>query len=276
MNWSLDFNRTKWGRDEALVFLFFSDWREISAEPADFNRAKIRVRDLMIGAIFDIALPEIERDELVISTIEKLKNLSPALCTTEHASPLLWVRFAFTALRNSISPAGFFLDQYAKWRFIRSLEYPGETIIRVAKASNGLMKPESFKICGQTFEGYSLDSYFLSTTLQANIDSKSQWALSTTLTSRKIKTKNSKIEEDVGKGALKYIHECILDAVKSSKIDGLQNRKTQGRFISTVSRTVLAEALLMKYGRQMPYGKWTVIKALTKYVACPNYRRKRE
>jgi len=268
----LDFNAGSWERSDALVLLFFSDWPEVRNDRKYRSKLKKRVTDQILNHATKITLEPQEDDEFVRSTIEKLAEISSALRTTEYASPLIWIRFAFTALRSSISPAEYFLNQYARWRYKRSRDYPGETIVRLVSSVNTLKKPRTVNVSGQELQGYLLDEYFLRKTVAANLGCRSEWGFSPARVLKEIGPTKHKIEDVVGKIALRKISECIIDAVKFKKISGLNENKTNGRFESNISRANLAKALLKKFKEELPYRQSTVIRCLTEFVACPNHR----
>ncbi len=267
-----DYNANQWRREDALVLLFFSDWEEIQNNPAFRSSVKERIAFCIENqGAFKSSLDE-KYEVIIQATIQKLTELSPTLRTTKKASRLVWIRFAFTALRGSISPSEYFLERYARWRFKRSSENPGETIIRLSDTTISSLEPETFGIKPDIDRRYLFDCFFLMKNIPADLDCKSEWGYSPSPRKKDVKSAALEIADVIGTHALKNISDCINIAAKNGFIRGLKNNKINNRFESSISRSALAKILLKKYRRKLPYRESTVVKALSEFVACPNYR----
>ncbi len=111
MSLQIDFNANRWTRSDALLWIFFSDWEELRTEPNFFESMAERVTALILGEAYPCSDLHQDDEQFVQSIIEPLIEAIPVLRKTENANTLLWIRFAFTALRNGISPSNYFMNK---------------------------------------------------------------------------------------------------------------------------------------------------------------------
>ncbi len=289
MKYCLDFDSKSWARGSALVFIFFSNLKKRNSREdvfdfeeegdSDDDNFYDLVTEQVTHYLTDISdvrppnsvLGQIN-ENLIKSRIKTLTEFSPALSVVEHASPLLWIRFAFTALQESINVSDCFLKNYAQWRLRRSIECPGETIGRLNEAITSPEIANASDIEGYRIFGYPLDSFFFSLEGDADLNCKSEWGLLRPQKQVNDRFSRRSIEDVIGRAAYKRISECLSEAAKNKTIDGLSNRKIKGRFLSSMPRILLARALLRQYENQLDCRASTIVRALPDFVACPNHR----
>lgn len=281
MKMAINFNSNTWACGDALVDIFFSDWKEVRGVEA--YRMVVRNCVLFYVASNDPASDsgflEEKEENRVASLIGKLTKFFPELSAELKVSPLVWTRFAFTALRHAIAPADYFLSSYARWRFGRMLNIGLETVTKMQSENSKRI----FKFGDQNFSGYTLDEFMFSQSIQASLDSKTQWVLVTAQKAARGKQQykaagiengakpKRTIEDIVGAHAYKRIADCIKSAAENRTIDGLQRKKIEGRYECSIARGFLAERLFDKFP-DIGCSEATIVKALSDFVACPGYR----
>ncbi len=284
MKMAINFNSNTWTCGDALVDIFFSDWKEVRE---DETYRKV-VKDCVLFYVAsnkqdqDSGILQEEEEDRVASVITQLKKLSPAPSSRLIASPLVWTRFAFTALRHEIAPADYFLSRYARWRFGRMLNIGLETVLKMQPENRDIPQRE-LNLDGQKFSGYTIDEFMFNQNTHADLGSKTQWVLVTAqaVARGRQQRKNAILqngtkpkrtnEEIVGAHAYKRIADCIKVAVKDRLIDGLHRKKIDGRYECSITRSVLAERLFGKFPN-IGCSEATIVKALSDFVACPGSR----
>lgn len=288
MKISINFNSDSWACGDALVNIFFSDWAEVREEDVYRSSVKACVLFHVTNTDKHCDILEDKEEQSVSDIIKKLKILSPALKENLHRSPLVWTRLAFSALRNNAHPSDFFLDRLARWRFRRTLKNGPETVTCETRINQDQKK---INIDGQAFYGYTLDQFFLSPKIQADLCSVTQWKLVPAISgdfakpflAKQIRQKKTALPdtkpqkstaENVGRSALTKIQKCITHAAENKTIEELQKDKIGTRYLCSISRAKLAKKLHRKYGAKLKCRESTILRALSDFVACPNYRKK--
>ena len=274
MSNQIDFNADRWKRSDALLWIFLSNWEELEID-ADFFKATTNyVTDLISDK--SPRVPELNDgdEQFVTFLIQQLKKSFPEIKETPEANKLLWIRFAFSALKNGIPPSARFLNEYARWRYKCSIEHSEINVVRLKDSSNNTLNQKTKKIKDKIYESYSLDYFFLATSLPADLDSLSIWRIYPSLKQRKPSANLSRpFEDSVGSIAYQYTKKCIIDAANNGIINGLLKNKLSGRYKSTISRNELALALKKKYPKEIINSVQVIKKIITKIVTCPPYRR---
>lgn len=275
MTLHINFNADRWQRSDALLWIFFSDWEELETDAIFFNEMANCINALILDKT--AAWPTLPSEDkvAVMSIISKLKTITPAINKTNDANTLLWIRFAFTALRNGLCPSNTFMNAYARWRYKLLTEEPCRKILRLVEMNSNNEKSQNTIINGEKYESYSLDRFFITKSIQAVINSPSKWLLSPLKKRKTIDKKKRSIKDIVGQVAYRLIQESIIDAAKYKKIRGLLNIKIEGRYKSEISRDNLAIALMTKYKTISDIRKSTIIRTISEFAACPNYRKNR-
>lgn len=275
MSLQIDFNADRWTRSNALLWIFFSDWEELETDVAFFDEMAKCVTALILDKPENWPNIPQEDKQTVLSIIDKLYEITPAIRKTKDANTLLWIRFAFTALRNGIYPSNNFMNAYARWRHERSVEEPCRKIIRLVDGISKSEKSLNIFIKKIEYESYSLDSFLITESIPADINSTSHWLIFPSKRQTPRVKKKRDIKDIIGRVAYHLIQDSIIDAAKYGKIRGLLNNKIDGRYESTISRDDLAIALKAKYIKTLVDRESTIVRAISEFVACPNHRKRR-
>lgn len=256
------FDAANWSVPRALFWIFFSDENGIRLQRRRDERCEA------ISKWLDTT-PKQERtdSEPLDSRLTKLEPLRSKLPRCSTASPLLWIRFAFSALRTGITPANYFFRQYANWRFDRSRLFGTETI---ARAQAGEKRPEHHisKFEGEEINGILFDRFFLSEKPISKAEWRSEWELLSVSKLPKPRARRSDICEHVGSKAFQRIEACITFAAKEGKIIGLSKQRRNQKYSASMTRAELAEALLRRYRKRLNCEASTIIRSLSHLVTC--------
>lgn len=259
----IDFDAKSWSRGDALFWIFLSD--EIAFSDGIFRKNSL---DKYVLALLKNDNADIEGvDDDCRRALRKLQPVLKTLPGVEVASPLLWIRFAHDARCSGASWSTRFVKKYSLWRF-RHLSM-GAQVVTCLDENRTLPK---FVLDDNEYTGYSLDSFFFRRINANSRDWKIGWFLDR-VKSAVVKTKNKvDVSDHVGSGTLKILKKCVASAARGGLIDGLGRRKVDGRYKSGLSRRNLAAALKKIYGKELPARESTIVRALSEFVACPNYR----
>lgn len=272
MSEQLDFNAAYWTRPEALYWIFFSATKAQRLDRRQRSEAIRAIRYFFNQVDHGLGDEPHQQNDAIGKKLIRLTKMFPVIRDVQKAQPLLWIRFAFSALLGKIRPTGFFFKLYSRWRLERSLTHPGETVI----SSVDLLMPESQQPCvrikNQRFPGYPFDRFFLETAIDAELDSDLEWRLIENRIDCSKKSGKRDINSQVGAPAFQLITNLVEDAAKHKKIRGLLKTKIGERYKCEISRDDLIEALIDEYRDELCYRESTIKKALTKLVACPGYR----
>lgn len=273
MRHAINFDSENWSCCDALVDIYFSDWREALED--DAFRA-----DLIRCIVFHIKHESSDsqyfdkKDERYIKTvIARLKKRATELVTLPEACPLVWLRFAVTSLRHSTSPSQYFLKTYEQWRFER-LRINGFEKIRKTQAESKMQS--DILINGKHHTGYSIDQFLILNIEDANLGTKSRWLLFNESTASIKNGRKQSTTRCVGANAFAVIRNCIETAAENKQIPGLHQQRIGDRYQSDISRTELASKLKKEFGKRLHFSEETIVRAVSSFVACPGYRIGRE
>lgn len=290
---TISFGDAEWTAREALVKIFFSDFQGDWEDQGYVNELGEYALSIIEKGRCDAPKVLADQKESIRTLIRELsenENLPTIRKENWTAPPLIWLRFAFQALTHGIEPSRRFLQCYTRWRFERTLTNGLETIHQTGGVKHG-GKARSFRIGDRKFEGYTLDDFLLNKNIRTDPGSKTKWelcvvpGLNDTQESASLNTptkKSGKLTANetrdtrtiVGARAYTIIGECIDDAAQSGyPRRGLSKRKIDGRYKSSLSRPAFIAKLLKHYKEELPYAESTIRRAITDFVAFPNYRR---
>lgn len=258
-----NFDAKNWPVDEALFWIFFSDEKatRLQAQRCDDPYAAI---SKWLSTSQKLERTKDEPLDLELGKLEPLRERFPQCAS---ASPLLWIRFAFSALRTGIAPAGYFFRQYANWRFDRSRRFGAETIARVSIAGK---KPNPLfsKIATGEIEGLLFDRFFLAEKPISETEWTSEWEYLSVSKLPKTRAPRVDICEHVGRKAFQRIADCITLAAKEGRIAGLSKQRRNQKYSASMTRAELAEALQRRYGKRLACQTSTIIRSLSDLVTC--------
>lgn len=260
----INFDAVTWPVNEALFWIFLSDEKDI--------RLKRRLREEQFDAIsewLDTEQPTEKKDSSPPSTtFGKLNSVRKNLPKVSAASPLLWIRFAFSALRDGITPSSYFFTMYANWRFNRSRRWGAETISRI-QISHEEPTPIYFsQIDDKEIEGALFDRFFLEEKPISESEWNSEWEFLPVSRLPHSRAPRTDIREHVGRKVFQRLEECIAVAAKEGRIDGLSKQRKNQKYTATISRAELADALQRRYGKRLACQTNTIVRALSHLVAC--------
>lgn len=261
----INFDALTWPVNEALFWIFLSDQKETRQQRHLLENQYDTISKWMTTAPQSARTrPTPPNKELI-----RLQRLRAELRKVSSASPLLWIRFAFSALRDGITPATYFFREYANWRFDRSRCFGTETISRIRATEGEEQAPPYFSnVKGSRIEGALFDRFFLDKTLISETDWNSEWELLTVSNLPKPRAPRVDIREHVGRKVFQRLEECITLAAKEQRIEGLSKQRKNQKYTATISRAELADELQRRYGKRLACKTSTIIRALSELVTC--------
>lgn len=255
-----NFEANNWSVDEALFWIFFSNEQEMRRQ----RRRHCRSITKWLNTNTNQERTENSPLDSGLDTLEKLRSKLPR---SDSGSPLLWIRFAFSALRAGIAPTDYFFRQYANWRFLRSRRYGTETIARVLVTGDKEI-PHISKIEGEEIEGFLFDRFFLMEKPISEIEWNSEWKHFSFAKLPKPRGPRTDICAHVGRNAFHRIEIYVTLAAKEGRIVGLSKQRRDQKYSADMTRAELAEALQRRYRKQLDCASSTIIRSLSHLVKC--------
>lgn len=259
----INFDAANWPVNKALLWIFLSDDKDM--------RQQRLLRKEQYDAISEWlnSAQTTKRNGLIPppTTIEKLESVRQRLPEVSSASPLLWIRFAFGALRDGIAPSSYFFRMYANWRFTQSRRYGAQTISRIHLVDE---RPslQSSRVGDEEIQGFLFDRFFLDKRPISEAEWKSKWKLLLVPNLPKAKATRVDIREHVGRKVFQRLEECITLAAKEERIEGLSKQRKNQKYTANISRAELADKLQRRYGKRLACQTSTIIRALSELVTC--------
>ena len=277
----IDFTQDTWKCDDALLkIFFFIPKKGVDADYWGSIRKFVVTclsKQAAVAKNIDIkASEEAKFKSQIARDIVRLKDLSETLSSNSKASPLVWTRFAFTALRAGIPPSEYFFKMYSRWRFERMLIHGVETVIRTPINTLGNGNKQKFTICDQVFSGSTLDRFLLDKDLGDYIDNKTQWTLASVECPKIEKSlanadnKEKKNRDAVGTHKYDLI-KGFVDESLSNRHFKLSQFKKNNRYLCTITRQKLIE-LILNNPDNKHFRKSILRKALPFFIRFPGSR----
>lgn len=249
----LKFDAPEWITTEALAFIFFSDTAEYKT-PEGRNEQRKQIRLTLKNTTPNSFIKPVSDTTDLRNKIRKLKSEFPELTNLPKPSPLIWIKFAFEALRKGIPPTNTFIKSFGTWRFENSL--PNKKHI-VVNDKNDV----TFTALGKKLKGTTLDYFILTSAHRLDLKNQRSWRI------ENIKSQKRALLDIVGTISYVKIQEAVEDTAKNRKIEQLSDRRTNGKYTTILSRAELAEKLKNIYKDRLP-AKSTILRALSDFVSC--------
>jgi hypothetical protein len=259
----INFDTAPWPVNTALFWIFLSDNKEMRQQRQLRNEQYDSISEWLNAAQSE------ERNKITLpsTTFEKLESVRKKIPKVSAASPLLWIRFAFGALRDGNTPSSYFFRMYANWRFSQSRRYGTQTISRIHRVDEK-SSPHSSRVEDEEIQGFLFDQFFLEKRPISEAEWKSEWELLLVQNLPKTKATKVDIREHVGRKVFQRLEECITLAAKEERIEGLSKQRKNQKYTANISRAELADKLQRRYGKRLACQTSTIIRALSELVTC--------
>lgn len=268
----VDFDRAKWTCGDALTAIFFSDWKV----QGDDNNFYAEIQRCITAYAENKNCKALLLNEDQLTEIRNLINIvatktdQPISKLSEN--PIVWIKFAFTAMGEGATLSESFIRRYARWRLTRAITHGAETIVHKIKSTDKKIQNNNFAIAGHKFAGLPLDRFLFSKKIPLNLGKEINWKLSSAHTSKTKQQELASVKEVSGTNVTNNVAYCLEAAVATGRIPDLHKEKIQGRFLCDISRKQLTSRLMKLFKNRLPYSESSILRTLSTFVACPGYR----
>lgn len=270
----IDFDRARWTCCDALINIFFSDWKVCGS--GDQFRAEIQRHITAYAENKNCKILRLSESQVtkIHNLVDLVKAETELPLTKIEEAPAVWIKFAFIATENGAAISEKFIRCYARWRLSRTIAYGAETIAQIPSSTSNNRENVKFTIAGHRFLGIPFDQFLFSRTIPLNIGEGIPWKLSARCTSKTKQQRLASVKIASGTNVTNSVAYCLESAATTRKIAELHNTKIQGRFLCDISRKELTIRLMKIYKRRLPYSESSIFRTLSTFVACPRYRLK--
>lgn len=248
-----DFDCDDWSRTQALMWMLFEN---------DEHREDIS--HFLNHGSKDISPDFMKGSKEKVNLLDHLRTTHTWLRRSINLHPAVWMRLVFTTPSRHFQLSDRFLKAYSAWRHLK------------AQASGGINVSFSCQppLCSGDTMTVSIDYFLHSTTLNFPFSQEIKIKLVGDLGeyADKSQKKNSRpTSEVVGRGSMTMIEDCIKDAIKKRTINSLKSVKNEERFVCSLTREKLAEALQARYKHTRSISVDTIVRGVGSFVRC-SYR----
>ena len=269
-----------WPCVNALYEMFFSDVEKYVSDEISPNDIRSLVATNLSGSKVTNPYLDDQDNVLIGKKVDALLEIEPGLKFQRAMSRISWYRFGFCAQLHQVALSNNFVKYYGRWRLRLSLTGESYTVCDFGLGVNKTpTRPTT--ISNTAFKGYTMDRFFHCADSIRIFSDKVEWKLvrvgcdtpDKNKSISKIRSPKRTIERIVGSNSYVAIEKCISIAARDEEFLALKNKKSGGRYLSTVTRKLLAELLKGEFRNQLNCSVSTLHRALSDFVSCPRARR---